>query len=281
MKAMNTAVITGTTSGIGEELALQLAKRQWNLVLVNRSRPKAEALIDLIDLRYPDVKVSSHIADLADQDQVVAASRVIAEQHPRIDALFNNAGVLLKEASKSRQGHDLHFQVNVLAPQILTFGLRKSLAAAAATQGRAVVINASSNAVGMCGPLRIELLSQPKKFGVFGAYGQSKLALTVATASLAKDWAADKVHFYAVDPGGTQSAMTAGPAAPFFVRWMRRLLPTAEKSAAKILEFLDPKWEAHSGAFIMSGKIKAIPKKADSPESSKALDDLIAKALAS
>ncbi|NJN63417.1 MAG: hypothetical protein HC882_00125, partial [Acidobacteria bacterium] len=64
--------------------------------------------------------------------------------------------------------------------------------------------------IGMSGPLRVDRLADNPRQGIFGAYGQTKLALTVATQTLAPAYADAQVELYAVDPGSNRSAMTQG-----------------------------------------------------------------------
>ncbi|MEM9065029.1 MAG: SDR family NAD(P)-dependent oxidoreductase [Planctomycetota bacterium] len=276
MTSQRTALVTGTTSGIGVELAAQLVKAGWELVLINRSRERTKPLIERLHAENPSSQVTVYEADLADQDQVEAAAKQVTSSHPKIDALFNNAGVLRSEPAVSKHGHDLHFQVNVLAAWQLTHLLRPLLSA---SDERAVVVSASSSAIGMCGPLRIDELSRPKKQGLAGAYGQSKLAVTVAMAMLAEEFRSDGIDLYAVDPGGTRTPMTKGKGAPFFVRWAQFLLPGPDKGAAKLMVPLNPAWSDRSGSLIASGRAKDIPANADSPASRKELRTLLDKAV--
>ena len=260
MTHRRTAVVTGTTTGIGLELASKLASVGWNLALINRSRERTQPLMDRVRLESPEAVVSVYPADLSDQDQLRAAVADIAKEHNEVHALFNNAGVLRTTPGRSKHGHDLHFQVNVIAVWQLMHMLRPLLAA---TPQRAVVVNVSSSAIKSCGPLNVAGLSDPPKQGLFGAYGQSKLAVTVMTAMLAESFGADRIHLYAVDPGATRTAMTAGSGVPFFIRWARSLLPGPEKGAVKMMHPLDDSWADRNGSLIMSGKVARLPRAAD------------------
>lgn len=257
-----TAVVTGTTGGIGAEVAKLLAADGWNLVLVNRSANKPQPLVERIERSFSNRRVEVLEADLSHHSAIAEVTQRISQSHPSIEALFNVAGFLSKDLKRSPQGHDLHLEVNTLAPLSLLHGLRSSLAAGAAEVGRAVVVNVTSNAIGMSGPLDVERLPDNPKQGIFGAYGQTKLALTAATFALAPIYARHGIHLYVVDPGGNRTSMTKSDAAPFFIRWMSALLPGPEKGARKLLEPLDDRWAKEAGALVVGGKTKNIPRQA-------------------
>jgi short-subunit dehydrogenase len=61
----NTALVTGSSGGIGEEFAVQLARRGVNLVLVARRADKLEELRKTLLERHPDIVVHVIAADLA------------------------------------------------------------------------------------------------------------------------------------------------------------------------------------------------------------------------
>ncbi len=75
MSGDKVAVVTGASSGLGAEIALLLAKRGFDrLVLVNRSRAGSEDTLARLRGASPDLPVEVVEADLADQDRVRAAA---------------------------------------------------------------------------------------------------------------------------------------------------------------------------------------------------------------
>ncbi len=266
-----TAVITGTTSGIGAELAVILATRGYNLVLVNRSRSRTQPLLERIRQQTPETEATVYEADLSDQEQVRSAVDSIRTKHPVIQALFNNAGVLMKDTKRTEASHEMQLAVNVFAPYLLTVLLKDSLAKGAKQYGRAIVVTASSNAIFMTHSFDVSTLNTPRKPGIFGAYAQSKLAVSVLMNTLAPDFSADNIELYAIDPGGTNTAMTAGKAAPFFVRWMRKLLPGPGKAAKNFLLPLQDGFAMKPGTLISGGKAHKLPKGGGKTESKQAL----------
>jgi uncharacterized protein len=80
------AVVTGGSSGIGEAIARELARRGWKPVLVARRQERLEPLAAELGGEF-------ELADVSDRESVDRAAAAILERHPRIDLLVNNAGI--------------------------------------------------------------------------------------------------------------------------------------------------------------------------------------------
>lgn len=248
------AVVTGATSGVGEALALRLAQGGWRLVLVNRSRAASGRALERLRRETPAAPEPDLVeADLADQEAVTRAAGAILALHPRIDALFSNAGVMMPGLVMSRHGNELTFQVNTLAPYMLMRLLRPALEAAG---GR--IVNVSSEVV--LGPftLDVEQLRRPVRYrGLMGAYAQSKLALTALSANLAPDHSADGVLLRSASPGAIDTKMTAGRGMPALFRLFHRAMNSPERGADRLNEAaFDPKFGAQAGVFIAGGRVR-------------------------
>ncbi len=84
------ALVTGASSGIGEELARQLASRGYNLILVARREDRLSKLAD--ELSAQRVRAEALVADLADAGAIEALPGRVAELGLEVDILVNNAG---------------------------------------------------------------------------------------------------------------------------------------------------------------------------------------------
>ena len=80
------AVVTGASSGIGEELARLLAARGWHCILLARREDRLRALAASIGGEY-------ELCDVSDRASVDRAAARVLERHARIDLLVNNAGI--------------------------------------------------------------------------------------------------------------------------------------------------------------------------------------------
>jgi hypothetical protein len=85
-------LITGASSGIGENMAMQLAEKKYDLILVARSLNKLEKLRETLQARH---QVSVHVfeADLSNTDNAIRLYEVIREKGLEVSMLVNNAGV--------------------------------------------------------------------------------------------------------------------------------------------------------------------------------------------
>ncbi len=86
-----TAVITGAANGLGKAIALQLAKRQCNLALIDIDTSGLELLAK--ELAAYGIICSLHTADIADEEQVKTAAADIIARHNAVDILINNAAI--------------------------------------------------------------------------------------------------------------------------------------------------------------------------------------------
>ncbi|MGA4800338.1 SDR family NAD(P)-dependent oxidoreductase [Streptomyces lavendulocolor] len=179
-----TVLITGATQGLGRGLALDLAERGHTLLLHGRDRGRLEAVAAEVERRAPGATVRTYLADLADLDQVHAMAARVRAAEPRLDGLVNNAvaggGSEPLRREFSRQGHELRFAVNHLAPYALVRDLLPLLTASAPAR----VVNVAS-----IGQEAVDFDDVMLEQGYEGlrAYCRSKLAMIMATFELAAE----------------------------------------------------------------------------------------------
>ncbi len=139
-----TAVITGASSGIGREFALQLAHEAATLVLVARREQRLDDVEREVGLISPNVKVVTCVADLADPDQVEQLLVALDEQNLPVNLLINNAGLgdfgQFTESSWQRCNEIL--EVNMKALTRLTHSMLPGMI----ERGEGCVLNVSSTA---------------------------------------------------------------------------------------------------------------------------------------
>ena len=197
-------VITGGSDGIGAAAARLLARGGDQIVLVGRSPGKTRTVA-------AELGADGHVADFADLGQVRELAGKLAHLYPRIDVLVNNAGLIAgARRGLTADGHELTFQVNHLAPFLLTVLLRDQLSAA-----RASVITTSSRA-GAARDARVDTDDLDMAAGYDGlrAYKASKLANVLFTRELARRWEPLGISAAAVHPGMVRSQWgKTGPAA--------------------------------------------------------------------
>jgi len=87
------ALVTGASSGLGEEFALQIAPRVDKLVLVARREPHLQELAERIRIRHPHVAVAVYAADLTHATAREKLLETLTERGFIPDLLINNAGL--------------------------------------------------------------------------------------------------------------------------------------------------------------------------------------------
>lgn len=197
-----TVVITGASDGIGAAAAKMLAYPGDTLVLVGRSPEKTKAIADQLECDY-------FLADFTDLSQVRTLAAALSEKYPRIDVLVNNAGGVMGGREVTVDGHEKTFQVNHLAPFLLTTLLIDKLVA-----DRATVINTSSGAHKLMSKFDIDDLDAQKKYRANAAYGNAKLANVLFTKELQRRYGDHGVNAAAFHPGVVASKFSAEAAGP-------------------------------------------------------------------
>ena len=194
-------VITGATSGLGQLVAIEMAKRGAHLVLTARSESRAEATQKMIKESVPAAEIIFFYGDLSLMKDVSRLGQEISDAYPKIDVLLNNAGLHAFEQRITAEGLSEMMAVNYFAPWILTHTLQHSLKAA----GSARIINVASEASRTYGELKLpEDLINTSDFTARGSseiYGKTKLLNIMFTAELARQFTGTGVTVHALNPG--------------------------------------------------------------------------------
>ena len=258
-----TAVLTGSTGGIGLEISQILAKQGWNLALVNRSQEKTDFQLEELQKSHPSQKFTGFIANLMDTSDINRVATEIRSEYKEISALYNIAGLLTDKRVMSPQNIEGHFALNTLAPYVLTQLLRNSLRAGAKGIQKSVVVNFSSSAINAVKELKVETLTNPESIGgLMGAYATSKAALTAVSDLMKEELLEDGILIQVVDPGPTKTSMTSSSdGMPWYLLLLRPLLfKSAKLQAQRLLSAIESAViEGKSGLFISEGKRKAYP----------------------
>ncbi len=193
-------VIAGATSGVGLAAAWRLAQGGANLVLVARSRDKAEELKVKLEAAYL-IDVDIVIADFSRLDDVRKAAGEIRERHPVIDVLINSAGLHCTRRRLTEDGNELVFQVNHLASFLLTMLLLNNLIKS--PQGRVIQVNSEGHRFG--GLNMSDLDWGIRLYIGLRAYGASKTAQLMTVRTLAQLLMETNVTVNAMHPGGVRT----------------------------------------------------------------------------
>lgn len=145
-----TALVTGASGGIGEELARGLASRGYDLVLLARSGEKLERLSEDLGKRH-QVRVERLSIDLSTTDAIGQVQRFVEAQEREVDVLINNAGFgTFGPFAESDVASEIgQIQLNVVTLTHLTRVFLPSMV----RRGRGAILNVASTAAFQPGPL--------------------------------------------------------------------------------------------------------------------------------
>lgn len=155
---LRTALITGSTSGIGLELTRKLLAEGWQVIGLNRSAFPSEDTDIQNALRSGQLRWVQ--ANLTNYDSLRTALDQIKSDTDSIDVLFNNAGGSASELRFSDQGHELHFELQTVVPYIIYMELVELL-----LKGQMkTVINTSTTSFNMVRQFNLNILERPAEF---------------------------------------------------------------------------------------------------------------------
>ncbi len=167
-----TAVVTGANGGLGLETAKALAGKGAHVVMAVRDEAKAEQAVAAIIREVPAASLDLVSLDLASQESVQRSAREVLAEHPAIDILINNAGLMALPERRTEDGYEMQFGVNHLGHWTFTAVLLPALLAAPA--GRVVTVTSTAHHFGR--PVDASNPHPRGKYDPWRAYGDSKLA---------------------------------------------------------------------------------------------------------
>jgi NAD(P)-dependent dehydrogenase (short-subunit alcohol dehydrogenase family) len=230
-----TVVVTGGTSGIGEVAAVELAQRGARIVLVARSRARADSIMAKLASANPAVQHTVHFADLSQLSEMKRVATEIAAAEPKIDVLINNAGAMFAKREVTADGLEMTFAVNHMAYFVVTAGLLDRLKA---TPGARAVSTASD--AHKAGRLDFNDLQAEQRYSGFRVYGTSKLCNILFTRQLARRLEGTGVTAVCLHPGfvATRFADNNEGLLGFTFGLLKRLAAITPESGAKTIVHL-------------------------------------------
>jgi NAD(P)-dependent dehydrogenase (short-subunit alcohol dehydrogenase family) len=188
-----TALITGSTDGVGRVVAGQLAKMGARVLVHGRDQTRGERVVN--DIKNAGGRADFLTADLASLADVRRLADAVRASTDRLDILINNAGIGSAGAARqtSADGHELRFAVNYLAGFLLTYLLLPLIKQSAPAR----IVNVAS-----AGQQAIDFSDVMLTRGYSGsrAYCQSKLAQIMFTIDLAREFEGTRVIVNALHP---------------------------------------------------------------------------------
>ncbi|CAH0395593.1 unnamed protein product [Bemisia tabaci] len=183
-----TAVVTGSSSGIGRVTAKELYKAGARVIMAcieesSAAERVAEGIRKEVEASHPQLKVGALIVkklDLSSLESIRKFADDLNESEEKINILINNAGILTRERRVTKDGFELTYVTNYLGHFYLTCLLLPKMLGS--TPARIVNVASIAHASGR---MHWDDLTLEKNFSMFGAYAQSKLAVVLITRELA------------------------------------------------------------------------------------------------
>ena len=188
-----TAIITGSSRGIGAAIALRLAKDGFNIALNDLNEGMFENNSIAEDIRALGVEAEIFLADVSKYDQCEAMVKAVKERFGTIDVLVNNAGITRDGlmARMPEEQYDMVIAVN----QKSVFNMMKLAGNVMIRQKQGKIVNLASVA---------GLYGNPGQIN----YSASKAAIIGMTMTAAKELGSRNINVNAVAPGFISTPMT-------------------------------------------------------------------------
>ncbi|MEV0945543.1 SDR family NAD(P)-dependent oxidoreductase [Rhodococcus sp. NPDC049939] len=199
-------IITGSNTGLGYETAAVLAARGAHVVLAVRNLEKGKQAADRIKTAIPDASVTLQQLDLTSLENIHEAAEELRANHPRIDLLINNAGVMWTPKATTKDGFELQFGTNHLGHFAFTGQLLENMLSVEGSR----VVTISSLGHRIRAKIHFDDLQLERNYNRVDAYGQAKLANLMFTYELARRLQDKDAQTIAVaaHPGGSNTELT-------------------------------------------------------------------------
>jgi short-subunit dehydrogenase len=193
------AVVTGATKGIGRAIAEALATEGYDLMICSRTAEDLEALKTDFSLRFPYIKVVTHVVDMGQKAAVIQFGNDIKEAWQRVDVLINNAGLFIPGAVIEEEDGNIErmIEMNLYSAYHLT----RAVLPLIIPHKKGYIFN-------MCS------VASLKPYPNGGSYSIAKYALLGFTKNLREELKPKGIKVTAIMPGATWSESWAGYEAP-------------------------------------------------------------------
>lgn len=202
-------VVTGATGGLGKEICLHLCALGAQVVALGRSQTKLESLVDTLKQAHPTSTVQILTCDFEDLSSVKTACQTLAQSD--VDALILNAGAYAIARKQTVDGFDNVFQINCIAPYLMTKLLLPTLQKS--SLGRVVAVSSLAHTFSKINAddLQFQNCTDAQK-----VYGNAKRHLTLSLFAL---FSGNPDRLSITHPGITPTGITS-----HYPKWLQTLI---------------------------------------------------------
>lgn len=188
------AVVTGPTSGIGREIARELVRKNFHVVLACRDLARGNDLQESLKSIGPGTATVMKL-DVAAFESIEAFADALSAQFPAVNVLINNAGAWFGGRQESVDGFELTLATNAIGPYRLTLRLADALA-----RGGGRVVNIGSHLAGKLDIADLQITAR-RYDGFGGAYSASKQAFIMLSRQLHRQLSGRGITVNVAEPG--------------------------------------------------------------------------------
>ena len=196
-------VITGASSGLGEETTRAVASKGAAVSMLARSLEKLEAAAARIRAKVPGAQLELYEVDLASLASIRAFTDAYLATHDAIDVLINNAGVMCCPLGRTADGFELQFGTNHLGHFLLTNRLLPAIRKGDAPR----IVNLSSGGHSISNVDLDDPNYESSDYDPWDSYGRSKTANALFAVELARRLKDDGVLAFSVHPGAIMTEL--------------------------------------------------------------------------
>jgi len=207
-------IVTGSSTGVGQELAQILYSKNAKVYVAARSADNAAKAISTMKSNFPESKgelVFLHL-DLGDLSTIKSSAEEFLAKEKRLDVLWNNAGVMVPpQGSKTKQGYELQLGTNCIAPFLFTKLLTPILIETAKSSPpgsvRVVWLGSSITEQSPKNGIPLDNLDYKKDQAAWTKYAVSKAGNYYYGTEYAKRYKADGVYSLSCNPGNLKTPL--------------------------------------------------------------------------
>ena len=236
-QTQRTALITGSTRGIGKETALLLLQKELNVIISSRSQQSVDNVIQEIHDKFPSKKenILGIKCDVSQQSDVKSLLDISIKTFGKIDILVNNAGIVYFKSIMDTTEEEWDNTIDTNLKGIFLF-TKEVLPYMLENKSDSIIINVSSGA-GKSG------------FPNLSAYCASKFGVIGFTESIANEVADNNVKVMTICPGGVDTKMIEDIVNNGYTLSNRKLMKP-EQVANKIYDMISNQKDYYNGQSV-------------------------------
>jgi NAD(P)-dependent dehydrogenase (short-subunit alcohol dehydrogenase family) len=249
-------LVTGASGGLGAEAARAMAAKGAAVAITGRDLTKTEAVAARIREAVPGASVEARQLALDVPSSVRAFAKAFLADHPKLDILLNNAGVMACPLARTAEGWEQQLATNHVGHFLLTGLLAPALRAGAPAR----VVNVSSGGHLFGGVDFDDPHFERRPYDKFTAYGQSKTANILHALELDRRLAPAGIRAFAIHPGAIMTELgrhlTADDMGRFDGAMEFKTVPCG--AATEVYAATAPELEGRGGLYLEDCQVSAL-----------------------